>query len=90
MDRNACKFRIFSFDHEVYMVPGFPPDIIGRLYFPEITRDDEPHYLAVIPGVEPVSNRRKAKRALNRYRKFRNRYAKMTGAQAPLHWEGVQ
>lgn len=68
---NACRFVLTSFD---------------GAYYGEIWHRDEPYRPGIVPGQRPDRNRRKAKRQLNRYRRFRNRYALMTGQQAPIHW----
>lgn len=87
------KFHIHSWVHEVEMVPGFGYEPSGpQLYIPEIVLfgklpdGNEWAEFAGVPGADPQIDRRKAKRLLNRYRKFRNNYTRKTGQSAPYHY----
>lgn len=89
----GVKFVVATCYKEVpQMVPGYPYDTaltsttrIGKEYIPAIWVG--PWEIAYVPGFDqPVECRRKAKRALNRYRKFRARYFKMTSSYAPFHY----
>jgi len=84
------NFIVFSWIPEGCMVSGYPSEPIGpREYIPQVViSGEDPYYteFAEIPGARPQENRRKAKRLLNRYRKFRNKYQRITGQPAPFHY----
>lgn len=64
------RYDIFSYNHDIVMVSGFPPDKGPRVHVAE-RWDDDGDFTNI---GEPSEDRRKAKRAMNRVMKLEQRH----------------
>lgn len=78
-------FKIFRFRDVIEDFGGEQIEVGPTLYFPEIWTSQ--YTSAIIPGFNPTKNRRKAKRALNKYRKQRNSVRKRYNVILPFQYQ---